>query len=83
VTSRGAGAADAPATGTIELPTRTVSPQTAVSTRMLLAIGLLALCTLIVYRGRDAYHDAAHPGQPRSGSGRTSPCSGRAAPTRW
>jgi len=66
VTSRGARAADAPAVGTIELPTRTISPQTAVSTRMLVAVGLLALCTLIVYLGRDGYHDAAHPGQPLS-----------------
>jgi voltage-gated potassium channel len=66
VTSRGARAADAPAVGSIELPTRTVSPQTAVSTRMLLAVGLLALCTVIVYLGRDGYRDAAHPGQPLS-----------------
>ena len=66
MTSRGARAADAPAVGTIELPTRTISPQTAVSTRMLVAVGLLALCTLIVYLGRDGYHDAAHPGQPLS-----------------
>jgi voltage-gated potassium channel len=66
VTSREARAAGAPAAGTIELPTRTVSPQTAVSTRMLVAVGLLALCTLIVYLGRDGYHDAAHPGQPLS-----------------
>ncbi len=64
--SRGARAAGAPAAGSIELPTRTVSPQTAVSTRMLLAVGLLALCTVIVYLGRDGYHDAAHPGQPLS-----------------
>ena len=55
-----------PPAGTIELPTRTVSPLTAVGRRMLLAIGLLALCTLIVYLGRDGYHDAAHPGQPLS-----------------
>jgi voltage-gated potassium channel len=63
---RAADAADVPAAGAIELPTRTVSPLTAVSRRMLLAIGLLALCTLIVYLGRDGYHDAAHPGQPLS-----------------
>jgi voltage-gated potassium channel len=66
VTSRGARAADAPAVSAIELPTRTVSPLTAVSRRMLLAVGLLALCTLLVYTGRDGYHDAAHPGQPLS-----------------
>jgi voltage-gated potassium channel len=57
-------AADAPAAGAIELPTRTVSPLTAVSRRMLLAAGLLALCTLIVYLGRNGYRDAAHPEQP-------------------
>jgi voltage-gated potassium channel len=66
VTSSGGRAADAPAAGTIELPTRTVSPLTAVTSRMLLAAGLLALCTLLVYLGRNGYHDAAHPGQPLS-----------------
>ena len=66
MTSSGSRAADAPAAGTVELPTRTVSPLTAVSRRMLLATGLLALCTLIVYLGRDGYHDAAHPDQPLS-----------------
>jgi voltage-gated potassium channel len=66
VTSSGGRAADAPAAGTIELPTRTVSPLAAVTSRMLLAAGLLALCTLLVYLGRNGYHDAAHPGQPLS-----------------
>jgi voltage-gated potassium channel len=66
VTSSGGRAADTPAAGTVELPTRTVSPLTAVTGRMLLAAGLLALCTLIVYLGRNGYHDAAHPGQPLS-----------------
>ncbi len=66
MTFRGARAADAPAVSAIELPTRTVSPLTAVSRRMLLAVGLLALCTVLVYLGRDGYHDAAHPGQPLS-----------------
>ncbi len=66
MTSRGGRAADAPAASSIELPTRAVSPQTAVTGRMLVAVGLLALCTLIVYLGRNGYHDAAHPGQPLS-----------------
>jgi len=66
VTSSGDGAADAPAAGTIALPTRAVTPLTAVTSRMLLAAGLLALCTLIVYLGRNGYHDNAHPGQPLS-----------------
>jgi voltage-gated potassium channel len=66
VTFRGARAADAPAVSAIELPTRTVSPLTAVGRRMLLAVGLLALCTVLVYTGRDGYRDAAHPGQPLS-----------------
>jgi voltage-gated potassium channel len=66
VTSRGGRAADTPAAGTVVLPTRTVSPLAAVTSRMLLAAGLLALCTLLVYLGRAGYHDAAHPGQPLS-----------------
>ena len=66
MTSSGGRAADAPAAGAIELPTRTVSPLAAVTSRMLLAAGLLALCTLLVYLGRNGYHDAAHPGQPLS-----------------
>jgi voltage-gated potassium channel len=66
VTSRGGRAAGTPAAGIVELPRRTVSPLTAVTSRMLLAAGLLALCTLLVYLGRNGYHDAAHPGQPLS-----------------
>jgi len=66
VSFSGGRAGDAPAAGAIELPTRTVAPLTAVTARMLLAAGLLALCTLIVYLGRNGYHDAAHPGQPLS-----------------
>ena len=66
MTSSGDGAADAPAAGTIALPTRAVTPLTAVTSRMLLAAGLLALCTLIVYLGRNGYHDNAHAGQPLS-----------------
>jgi voltage-gated potassium channel len=33
---------------------------------MLLAVGLLALATVIVYLGRYGYRDSAHPGQPLS-----------------
>jgi voltage-gated potassium channel len=33
---------------------------------MLLALGLVVLCTAIVYLGRDGYRDAAHPGKPLS-----------------
>ena len=62
----GREAGDAPATGAISLPSRSVSLQSAVTRRMLLAAGLLALCTLIVYLGRRGYHDNAHPGRPLS-----------------
>ena len=48
------------------LPARPVTPLAAVSKRMLLALGLLAVSTVIVYLGRDGYRDAAHPGQPLS-----------------
>ncbi len=48
------------------LPARGVTPLAAVSKRMLLALGLLAVSTVIVYLGRDGYRDAAHPGQPLS-----------------
>lgn len=38
----------------------------AVSKRMLLAVGLLALASAIVYLDRRGYRDAAHPGRPLS-----------------
>jgi hypothetical protein len=63
VTSSGREARDAQVAGAISLPTRSVSPLTAVTRRMLLAAGLLVLCTLIVYLGRKGYHDNAHPGR--------------------
>jgi voltage-gated potassium channel len=66
VISSGSRAAGTPAAGTVELPARAVSPLAAVTSRMLLAAGLLALCTLLVYLGREGYHDAAHPGRPLS-----------------
>jgi len=66
VTSSGRRAGDAQAAGVVSLPSRSFSPLTAVTGRMLLAASLLALCTLIVYLGRNGYHDNAHPGQPLS-----------------
>ena len=48
------------------LPFHAVSPQRAVASRLLFALGLLVLCSLIVYLGRDGYRDNAHPGQPLS-----------------
>jgi voltage-gated potassium channel len=48
------------------MPARPVAPLAAVTRRMLLALGLLAASTLIVYLGRDGYRDAAQPGQPLS-----------------
>ena len=59
-------AAGGPAAGIVTLPTRSVSPLTAVSRRMILAAALLVLCTLLVYLGRNGYRDNAHPGQPLS-----------------
>lgn len=50
----------------LSLPSRRKSPLAAVTKRMLLALGLLAASTIIVYLGRDGYRDAAHPGQPLS-----------------
>ena len=52
--------------GILSLPSRTVTPLAAVTKRMVLAAGLLAASTLIVYLGRSGYRDAAHPGQPLS-----------------
>ena len=52
--------------GVLSLPSRRASPLTAVTTRMLLAVGLLVLSTVIVYLGRHGYRDYAHPGQPLS-----------------
>jgi voltage-gated potassium channel len=52
--------------GTVSLPGRPVTPLTAVTRRMLLAVLLLAASTVIVYLGRGGYRDAAHPGQPLS-----------------
>ncbi len=64
---RSPGAAGpAPLTGTVSLPARPATPLAAVTKRMLVALGLVAVSTLIVYLGRDGYRDAAHPGQPLS-----------------
>ena len=60
------GAGRAPSAGAVLLPARPVTPLAAVSKRMFLALGLLAVSTVIVYLGRDGYRDAAHPGQPLS-----------------
>jgi voltage-gated potassium channel len=43
-----------------------VTPLAAVTKRMLLAAGLLALSTAIVWWGRNGYKDAANPGRPLS-----------------
>src|SRR5437773_11103390 len=48
------------------MPGRPVTPLAAVAKRMLVAVGLLAVSTVIVYLGRGGYRDAAHPGQPLS-----------------
>ena len=55
-----------PSSGVLKMPSRAVSPATAVSRRMLLAFGLLVASTVIVYVGRYGYHDNAHPGRPLS-----------------
>jgi voltage-gated potassium channel len=52
--------------GPVSLPTRVVSPLSAVTKRMLLAAGLLLLSTAIIYWGRYGYRDAAYPGRPLS-----------------
>lgn len=59
-------AGPAPLTGAVSMPARPATPLAAVTKRMLVALGLLAVLTLIVYLGRDGYRDAAHPGQPLS-----------------
>ena len=66
MTSSARDAAGGPAAGLVTLPSRSVSPLTAVSRRMILAAALLVLCTLLVYLGRNGYRDNAHPGQPLS-----------------
>lgn len=48
------------------LPGRPVTPFAAVARRMVLAAGLLALSTAIVWWGRYGYRDAAHPGRSLS-----------------
>lgn len=50
----------------MSLPARPATPLAAVTRRMLLAAGLLALSMVIVYWGRFGYRDAAHPGHPLS-----------------
>jgi len=52
--------------GMLSFPSRTRSPLAAVTRRMLLAVGLLALASAIVYLDRHGYRDAAHPGKPLS-----------------
>jgi voltage-gated potassium channel len=56
----------APSAGFLSLPSRRASPLGAVTRRMLLAGGLLAVSAVIVYLGRHGYRDSAHPGQPLS-----------------
>ena len=55
-----------PVAGMLSFPARPGSPLVAVSKRILLAVGLLALASAIVYLDRHGYRDAAHPGQPLS-----------------
>jgi voltage-gated potassium channel len=50
----------------LSLPSRTESPLAAVAKRLLLAVSLVAISTVIVYLGRQGYRDAAHPGRPLS-----------------
>jgi voltage-gated potassium channel len=63
---------DLPATGAaraggaLSFPSQPGSPLAAVAKRMLLAAGLLALASAIVYLDRHGYRDAAHPGRPLS-----------------
>jgi voltage-gated potassium channel len=52
--------------GTLSFPSRPGSPLAAVARRILLALGLLALSSAIVYLDRHGYRDAAHPGRPLS-----------------
>jgi voltage-gated potassium channel len=60
--------ADSPSAGagTLSFPTRPGSPLAAAAKRILLALGLLALSSAIVYLDRHGYRDAAHPGRPLS-----------------
>ena len=62
----GTGAKAARSAGAVSLPARPATPLAAVTRRMLLAAGLLALSRVIVYWGRFGYRDAAHPGHPLS-----------------
>jgi voltage-gated potassium channel len=52
--------------GVLSFPSQPGSPLAAVAKRMLLAAGLLALSSAIVYLDRHGYRDAAHPGRPLS-----------------
>jgi voltage-gated potassium channel len=52
--------------GTLSFPSRPRSAGAAAAKRILLAVGLLALASAIVYLGRHGYRDAAHPGRPLS-----------------
>ena len=56
----------APVAGMLSFPARPGSPLLAVAKRMLLALGLLALASALVYLDRHGYRDAAHPGRPLS-----------------
>ncbi len=55
--------------GVLSFPSRPGSPLAAVAKRILLAVGLLALSSTIVYLGRHGYRDTAHPGRPLSALG--------------
>jgi voltage-gated potassium channel len=59
----------APVAGMLSFPARPGPPLVAVSKRMLLAVGLLALASAIAYLDRHGYRDAAHPGRPLSAVG--------------
>jgi voltage-gated potassium channel len=48
----------------VSLPSRRLTPLSAVAWRAGFAVGLLLLSTVIVYLGRYGYRDAARPGQP-------------------
>ena len=52
--------------GTLSFPSRPGSPPAAVAKRLLLAVGLLALSSTIVYLDRHGYRDASQPGKPLS-----------------
>ncbi len=54
------------AAGTLSFPARPGSALSAAAKRMLLAAGLLAISSVIVYLGRHGYRDTAHPGRPLS-----------------